>query len=152
MIVANNKLDGVGPVDSRPSTNKLHHLIHKKNKKYTWHVTCDTWHLTCDTWHVTHDIQGVINILSQFQVPSSYNLGIMMSCELWHVTCDTGHMTRDMWHRTGGGRWTFSQTFSSLALTVWEWRCSEDISTKDESINEIMTKVFVEQPRLHRVC
>ena len=26
------KLDGVGPVDNRPSTNKLHHYIEKKKK------------------------------------------------------------------------------------------------------------------------
>ena len=26
-------------------------------------------------------------------------------------------------HLTYGGRWTFSQNFSCLALTVWEWRC-----------------------------
>ena len=32
------KLDGVGPVDKRPSTNKLHHIVKKKRKK----VTCDT--------------------------------------------------------------------------------------------------------------
>ena len=32
------KLDGVGPVDNRPSTDKLHHFV-KKTKK---HVTCDT--------------------------------------------------------------------------------------------------------------
>ena len=31
----------------------------------------------------------------------------------WHVTCNT-------WHVTYGGQWTFSQNFSSLALTVWE--------------------------------
>ena len=30
------KLDGVGPVDNRPSTDKLHHFAHQKN------VTCDT--------------------------------------------------------------------------------------------------------------
>ena len=30
------KLDGVGPVDKRPSTNKLHHFVLKKK-----HVTCD---------------------------------------------------------------------------------------------------------------
>ena len=24
------KLDGVGPVDNRPSTNKLHHFVQKK--------------------------------------------------------------------------------------------------------------------------
>ena len=30
------KLDGVGPVDNRPSTDKLHHFVQKK------HVTHDT--------------------------------------------------------------------------------------------------------------
>ena len=33
-------------------------------------------------------------------------------------------MTHDMWYVTGGG--------SFLALPVWEWRCLEDISTKDD--------------------
>ena len=28
-----NELDGVGPVDNRPSTNKLHHIVKKKKKK-----------------------------------------------------------------------------------------------------------------------
>ena len=28
-----NKLDGVGPVDNRPSTDKLHHFVCKKIKK-----------------------------------------------------------------------------------------------------------------------
>ena len=27
------KLDGVGPVDNRPSTDKLHHFVKKKEKK-----------------------------------------------------------------------------------------------------------------------
>ena len=54
----NTKLDWVGPVDNRPSTNKLHHFVQKKNNKKLvtcdmWHVTCDTWHVTCDTWNVT---------------------------------------------------------------------------------------------------
>ena len=84
-----SKLDGVGPVDNRPSTNKHHHVVHKKkNKKKMWHVTrdmchvtrdmChvtrDTWHVTCDTWHVTCDTLGGVNILSKFQLPSSYRL------------------------------------------------------------------------------
>ena len=73
------KLDGVGSVDNRPSTNNLHHFVRKKKKK---NVTCDVWHVTCDTWHVTRD------------------------------------MTRDTWHVTCLGGWTFSQNFSSLALTV----------------------------------
>ena len=28
-----SKLDGVGPLDNRPSTNKLHHFVQKKEKK-----------------------------------------------------------------------------------------------------------------------
>ena len=81
----NYKLDGVGPVDNTPSTNKLHHFVQKKlvkikinnnnnnNKKI---VTCDVWHVTCDMWHMTRD--------------------------MWHVTHDT-------WHMTYLGGWTFSQ-------------------------------------------
>ena len=61
-----------------------------------------------------------------------------------------------MWHMTHGGRWIFSKNVRSLAFTVWEWSCSENISTKDhwptDSLNESMTNVFVEQPRLHRIC
>ena len=40
------------------------------------------------------------------------------------------HMTRDIWHvsHDRGGWWTFSKNFSSLALTVWDLKCFEDIS------------------------
>ena len=41
------KLDGVGPIENQPSTDKLHHFVHTKK---------------CDMWHV--------NILSKFQLPS----------------------------------------------------------------------------------
>ena len=50
------KLDGVGPVDNRPSTDEFHQFVKKKFKKMTcdtWHVKCDTWHVTRDKWHVT---------------------------------------------------------------------------------------------------
>ena len=30
------------------------------------------------------------------------------------------YVTHDTWHMKGGGRWTFSENCSSLALTVWE--------------------------------
>ena len=36
------KLDKVGPVDNRPSTDKLHHLSEKKKKKKKKKMTCDT--------------------------------------------------------------------------------------------------------------
>ena len=45
-------LDGVGPVDTRPSTNKLHQLLKKKMTSDTRHVTRDMWHMTFDTWHI----------------------------------------------------------------------------------------------------
>ena len=35
--------------------------------------------------------------------------------------------------------WTFSQTFNSLALLVWDWQCLEDIWTKG-SVNEWMNQ------------
>ena len=74
------KLDGVGPVDNKPSTNKLHHFVKKRRrkqrKKKKEKKTQDIWHLICDTWHVT--------------------------CDMWHVT-------RDRWHVTCCGGWTFSQ-------------------------------------------
>ena len=55
--------------------------------------------MTCDTWHLTHD--------------------------MWHVTSDIWHATHDLWQVGLGGRWSFSHNFSSLALTVFEWRCFE---------------------------
>ena len=39
------KLDGVGPVDNRPSTDELHYFVKKK----MGHVTRDTGHMTHDT-------------------------------------------------------------------------------------------------------
>ena len=81
------------------------------------------------------------------------------------MTRDTWHMTHDMF----GGGWTFSQNFSSLALTVCDKWYYEDLEEKahglTESVNHeavyrtapatpglLITRLIVEQPRLHRVC
>ena len=50
-----------------------------------WHVTRVMWRLTRDTWHVTRDMWhvtrlGGVNILSKFQLFSSYRLWFMI---LW---------------------------------------------------------------------
>ena len=45
------QLDGVGPVDNRPSTNKLNHFVKKEEQEQK----CDMWHMTRNMWHVTHD-------------------------------------------------------------------------------------------------
>ena len=63
----------------------------------------------------------------------------------WHLTRDTCHLTHDTWqvtcdtgHMTHGGRWIFSQNFSSPALTVWDWQFLEDSERKDHSNHESM--------------
>ena len=73
-------------------------------------MTRDTWHVTRDTWHVTRDTFGGVNILSKFQLPSSYRLWFLI---LWR----------------SGGKGSLNQ-----------------------SISESVTRLFVGQPRLHRVC
>ena len=66
-----NKLDGVGPVDNRPSTDKLHQFVQtkrrrkkekkkKRKKSDMWHVTPDNWHVTTDMWYVTPDMWHVV--------------------------------------------------------------------------------------------
>ena len=55
------------PVDDRPSIDKLHLFVQKEKKKSY-------------TWHVTRDMFGWVNILSKFQLPSSYRFWFMI---LW---------------------------------------------------------------------
>ena len=81
---------------------------YKKNMKKKY-VTRDMWHVTRDTWHVTCDTFGGVNIISKFQLPSSYRLWFMI---LWRY---------------------FRKRLTDL-------------------INQWMTRLFVGQPRLHRVC
>ena len=112
------KLDGVGLVDNRPFTNKLHHLVQKM-----WHVTHDMWHKTRDTWHVT--------------------------CNMWHVACDMWHMTHDMlWEVKIHSRVQLPSSYSLWFMIFWRFggKC-----WRTQLSAESITKVFVEQPRLHRV-
>ena len=44
----------------------------------TWHVTPDTWNATRDTLHVSRDTQGVVSIVSKFQVPSYDGFGVII--------------------------------------------------------------------------
>ena len=54
-VLNSRKLDGVGPVDNRPSTDKLHHCVKNKNKNKQ-KTKCDTLNMTPDTWHLTWDM------------------------------------------------------------------------------------------------
>ena len=75
----------------------------------TWHLPPDTWHLTPDTWHLTCDTWWGVNILSKFQLPSSFDLG-----------------GKVIWRSGGKGSLTYS-------------------------LDQSVMKLFIEQPRLHRV-
>ena len=52
---------------------------------------------------------------------------------MWHMTHD---VTRDTWHVTCLCGWTFSQNFSSLALTVCDLLYYEYLEEKDDLINQ----------------
>ena len=80
------------------------------------------WHVTRDTWHVTHDT--------------------------WHVTRDPWHVTRD----TFGGVNILSKCQLPSSYCLWFmilWRYFR--KRMNHLINEWITKLFVGQPRLHRV-
>ena len=53
---------------------------------------------------------------------------IYLLCDALHMTCDICHVTHDTWHVTCCGWWTFSQHFSSLALTVCDLWYFEDLN------------------------
>ena len=57
-------LDGVGPVDNRPPTDKLRQLVKEANKNK----------------FVTHDMQHVVgmNIVLKLQLLNYYGLGVMI--------------------------------------------------------------------------
>ena len=44
------------------------------------------------------------------------------------------------------------KVFFSFYASILERQCFEDLFTKDESLTLVMTKLFVEQPRLNWVC
>ena len=65
---------------------------------------------------------------------------------MWHVTLDTWHVTRcDTWHNRGGEH--SLKNFSSLALTVCDLWCYEDLEKKDDWLNE-----WINDQAVHRTA
>ena len=125
-----------------------------------WQTFCWNLSITESRCHTIDRIKG--NIIAN---PCKYRTKNKIGCHIfacihfplrWRGRSDTWHVTHDTWHMTHSVGWTFSQNFSFLALPVWEWQCFEYISTNHQllsySITQLITKLFVEQPRLHRVC
>ena len=51
----------------------------------------------------------------------------ILTSDTWQMKCDMWHVTCYKWYVTDGEMWTFSQNFSSLALTVCEWYVTWDM-------------------------
>ena len=103
---------------------------------FSWELTI----VSCETWHMTHDIWQVAGWRRWIFSPNFRSLFLTVweldvTCKTWHVTPDTWHLTWDMWH-----------------LTCVRWQRCLDIFTNHGPPVELTTKVFVEQPRLQRVC
>ena len=54
------ELDGVGPVNNRPSTDWLKHFVKFFHMKK---LSCEKGHVTCGMSHMTHDTWREVNIL-----------------------------------------------------------------------------------------
>ena len=69
-----------------PQTTSSNTLSKKQKQKTTSDMTHDMWHMTRDTWHghMTCDTWWGVNILSKFQLPSSYGLGKTVFWKYFH--------------------------------------------------------------------
>ena len=74
--------------------------------------------------------------------------------DMWHLECDTWHLTHDMCHMKCDTMWgvkilskfQLSSSYGSGVMMFWGKGSLTDWLTEQISM------VFVEQPRLHRVC
>ena len=104
------------------------------------------WHVTRDKWHVTHDRCGEVKLLSKFQLPSSYGLGVKVFWRYFHKG----------WVRENCSNWSqyFCSGLFAMQCTVHNFfgakrRCKH-IWRRSPLTNKL-TKVVVGQPQLHRV-
>ena len=102
------KLDGVGPVVIRPSTNKLHHFVWKKVTFDMWHVTCDMSHMTFDTWHVICDMLGG----GGWTFSQNFSCLALTVCDVYHTA-----VLPSFWPLILGLQWPSTWTFSPVSAT-----------------------------------
>ena len=76
--------------------------------------------------------------------------------DMWHVTCDTWDVTHDLFFWGVVNVLSKFQLPTATALTVCDLWNYEDLEEKadlmNESINQWITRLFIKQRRLHRVC
>ena len=123
------------PVDNRPYIDKFHHFIRKNIKKIhmtsdiwnmtsdTWHVTYNRWHMTCDTWKV-----GEVDLLSKFQLPSFYGLGVKVFWRYVHKGSLTDWLNSFIMNDKGVCR-TAPATQGLLNISIK--RCTRSLSSPE---------------------
>ena len=134
----------------------------------TCHVSHVTCHMACVTchffffrqsgesyrWRVCY--QRGLPRLVFINIYISYRKnGLSGGASRWRVCYQRGLprlVSTKKSHLTHGRGWKFFRNFSFLALMVWDKQCFGVISTKYQSVSDLMAKVFVEQPRLHWGC
>ena len=71
--------------------------------------------------------------------------------DMWHVTPDSWHMTCEMWHMVGG-----EHSLQISASQLLRFGIESVLKILNERItdwmNKLLTKVILEQPRVHRIC
>ena len=104
----------------------------------------------------------IMQFCHNFKFVIMYMVFSAKSFDLWHMTCDTWHVTFDMWYVTYD-MWLVVRGEHSLKISapyllrlviydimkIWRKRLTDWLT---DSLNQPITKVLVEQPRLHRVC
>ena len=114
-------------IDFKLSTKLYWNNKIKFNKEYyTKYVSNDLLYLVHQFFSQSQPKVDRVALLITDSSPTSFNI-LSRKNKKKKVTCFMWHVTRDRWHMTVGGMWTFSQTFSSLALTVLQRRLSEDL-------------------------
>ena len=85
------------PIDASKKTSRSIFLLPEWNENlcYMWHLTHDTWHMTHGMWHVIYDRWGEVNLLSMFQLPNSYNLGVKLFSRYFHKFSENKPKTID---------------------------------------------------------
>ena len=118
---------------------------HKDGENKTWilslffqHILshifiCNIWHVKCDMWHKTHDIWP----------------------DTQHLTPHTRQLTPDIWHLTYDMWWWVnilskvqpSSSYGLLVMMFWRFGGKGWLA---DWLNESVTEVFAEQPRLQQ--
>ena len=118
---SHGKIDGVSPVDSRPSIDYLHnYLIFFTHD--TRQVKCDRWHVTCDIWHMTHDMWWEVNNLSKLKPSSFYNFGVKA---FWRC-CGKGSVRKAIFRWNEINRSWYRFAISDKTWNILDFRMTGD--------------------------